>query len=1112
MFANISVGTKNNQQLEYNDEDDFYSDNSDGESDMKGQAPPTGNLVSRMIMNFKNSMALALGRTPPGVTPKMDDLPEDYDVNPEYHEGKWYMGPTLAAFTVSYMAVCEQVKRLADEPWFSHAVIITIIIAGINVGVSTYACSEYDYRFQDNNPGGCMEEDKPLGQFFFYLDNVVWWIFFGEVLVKFFAGGIRPLRYFYGPEWKWNCFDFAVVMLDVPDYILPPFFAGSGSIALLRLVRLARLGKLVKKVPEIQMIIRGLLGGLSSIGYILLLLFLVFYLYAVVGFYLYHGNDPFHFGTLFLAITTLFRIATLANWGDIMYLNMFGCKGYPVYDYYDPADFRQFAKLSDDSEAIEAMDRYLEDDDYISNLEGGDAADDTRTDDFTINAEVMEGYGFYTSKRYNVWFYKCTDENNSEDQVIAPIYFISFVVISALVMLSLFIGAVTMSMTDSMDELKRLTEEKRRLVTFERNRQKIMNLMEVEKTEKGNEGEGTIAGKASVVGRERQLGRRSVVFMKQVVNRVSFGRAFSEEFNAPKDAAKEHADHKKRMKEALHHALGDVAWEERQRELEAQRAAGLAEIHWAWKNYEMFCDAMMTISVNDGFLNFVTLVIVLAGITVGAATDRRITQNDAFCSSLPPPPPAPFPSKKETDDEDEAAMCGTLELLEFIILIIFTLEVVVKLFAEKYHLLNYFSDHWNKFDFSIVVAGWATFLIGAGSEVAILRLLKLLRVLKLVKRFTKLAIIVNALIMGLASIGYVGIILFLTFYVFAILGIIMFGVNDPWHFGTLHDAMITLFRASTLDDWAELMYLQMYGCESFPEVYEDFPHMCTEESSTPNDVGALIYFTIFIVIAAQVLLTLFIGVISTSMDQARDDKKAEDELELELKKVAEERGLDETQIASFKVVFDMLDLDRGGTIEEEELMIGLSAIQSDMAPWEVQEILRKVDPDYNGVNLVGFINFMCLTPAYKDNAAAHKMLLLWNSKGKKKKKENWFTLWWNKFRKRFYSAAHNRQIQMEAALIIQSAWRSRLEYLMSRKRLSPEGERAYQAMEERLKRAEQEMIENEKAGMIGGVRHMDSLQVAVHDNMFEQQDDRAKYGHELHGENRAATSHGSPQS
>ena len=41
----------------------------------------------------------------------------------------------------------------------------------------------------------------------------------------------------------------------------------------------------------------------------------------------------------------------------------------------------------------------------------------------------------------------------------------------------------------------------------------------------------------------------------------------------------------------------------------------------------------------------------------------------------------------------------------------------------------------------------------------------------------------------------------------------LFKVNDPWHFGSLHVAMLSLFRASTLEDWTDLMYINILGCD-----------------------------------------------------------------------------------------------------------------------------------------------------------------------------------------------------------------------------------------------------------------------------------------------------------
>ena len=50
-------------------------------------------------------------------------------------------------------------------------------------------------------------------------------------------------------------------------------------------------------------------------------------------------------------------------------------------------------------------------------------------------------------------------KTGSASPVVTIVYFVLFIIISALVMLSLFIGAVTMAMTTSMEEMKEEQEE-----------------------------------------------------------------------------------------------------------------------------------------------------------------------------------------------------------------------------------------------------------------------------------------------------------------------------------------------------------------------------------------------------------------------------------------------------------------------------------------------------------------------------------------------------------------------------------------------------------------------------------------------------------------------------
>ena len=111
--------------------------------------------------------------------------------------------------------------------------------------------------------------------------------------------------------------------------------------------------------------------------------------------------------------------------------------------------------------------------------------------------------------------------------------------------------------------------------------------------------------------------------------------------------------------------------------------------------------------------------------------------------------------------------------------------------------------------------------------------------------------------------------LFLVFYMFAILAMILFKENDPWHFATLHLAILSLFRASTFEDWTDIMYINMYGCVNYGYDYDPaapFNVMgCDPEKSRGVGVVAAAYFFVFIILGSLVLLTLFIGVVTTPM-------------------------------------------------------------------------------------------------------------------------------------------------------------------------------------------------------------------------------------------------------
>ena len=139
------------------------------------------------------------------------------------------------------------------------------------------------------------------------IDFIVTLVFIIETIFKILAEGFGPWRFFVGPEWKWNNFDFIIVALCLPGVPAGDYF----PVALLRIARLMRLAKILKKVPQLQMIVMGLVGGLKSIAYIGILLLLVFYLFAIICIMLFRDNDPWHWHNLHTALVTLFRCATL---------------------------------------------------------------------------------------------------------------------------------------------------------------------------------------------------------------------------------------------------------------------------------------------------------------------------------------------------------------------------------------------------------------------------------------------------------------------------------------------------------------------------------------------------------------------------------------------------------------------------------------------------------------------------------------------------------------------------------------------------------------------------------------------------------------------------------
>ena len=254
-----------------------------------------------------------------------------------------------------------------------------------------------------------------------------------------------------------------------------------------------------------------------------------------------------------------------------------------------------------------------------------------------------------------------------------------------------------------------------------------------------------------------------------------------------------------------------------------------------------------------------------------------------------------------------------LTLLDNIILLIFTIEVVIKILAEGKRPLNYFSNPWNVFDFLIVAVCLLEPLLPIEAAfLPVLRLARILRVLRLITIVPKLQLIVGTLLKSVPSMFYVCVLLFLLFYVYGAMGVFLYGENDPIHFRNLQTALLSLFRVTTLEDWTDVMYINMYGADNYGYSPSDFDNWKPMPSASP--LGAAFYFVSFVLIGTMVVLNLVIGVIMNSMEEMNNEMAINDKMKrrLELDDPVRE-GIEDLQdrldqlVEEMQVVKAMLD-------------------------------------------------------------------------------------------------------------------------------------------------------------------------------------------------------------
>jgi len=198
----------------------------------------------------------------------------------------------------------------------------------------------------------------------------------------------------------------------------------------------------------------------------------------------------------------------------------------------------------------------------------------------------------------------------------------------------------------------------------------------------------------------------------------------------------------------------------------------------------------------------------------------------------------------ETSPAVMARFGYVLVALNTAILGAFIIEIGLKLVAFG---PRFFRSGWNVFDFLVV--GIA--LVPSTGPLEILRALRVLRVLRLLSQVPKLRVIIESLLRALPGMGWTALLLVLVFYVFAVMGTMLFGQQFPEYWGNLGRSLFALFQIMTLESWSSGIARPMM--EAYP--------------------WAWAYFVPFILVSSFMVLNLFIAIIVTATQSIHQDEE-----------------------------------------------------------------------------------------------------------------------------------------------------------------------------------------------------------------------------------------------
>ncbi|CAM4831211.1 unnamed protein product [Rotaria magnacalcarata] len=244
-----------------------------------------------------------------------------------------------------------------------------------------------------------------------------------------------------------------------------------------------------------------------------------------------------------------------------------------------------------------------------------------------------------------------------------------------------------------------------------------------------------------------------------------------------------------------------------------------------------------------------------------------------------------------------------LDYCNYVFTVVFIIEAISKIIALGP--LRYLKDRWNQIDIGIAILSIAGIVVEKMNNghilpinptlIRVMRVLRIARVLKLLKMAKGIRALLNTVMEALPQVGNLSLLFLLLFFIFAALGVELFGrldcsderpcagLDKHAHFKGFGMSFLTLFRIATGDNWNGIMKDALRADDSTHGGKNGF-----------MSIIAPIYFVTFVLMAQFVLVNVVVAVLMKKLDESNqmmaDDAEDDEDIERHLTAVASEQN------------------------------------------------------------------------------------------------------------------------------------------------------------------------------------------------------------------------------